>query len=50
YILVIVNKLSEIKHFILTKGLIIKELIEKFINYIYTFYSLLNTVILNRGI
>ncbi|EGZ70209.1 hypothetical protein NEUTE2DRAFT_68127, partial [Neurospora tetrasperma FGSC 2509] len=50
YILIIVNMLIKIQYFIPVEGLLIGELVEKFIDRIYTLYSLLNTIIFNRSI
>ncbi|EGZ69266.1 hypothetical protein NEUTE2DRAFT_70721, partial [Neurospora tetrasperma FGSC 2509] len=50
YILVVVNRFIKIRYFIPIEGLLIKELVEKFIDYIYTLYSLLNTIISNKSI
>ncbi|EGO52844.1 hypothetical protein NEUTE1DRAFT_53438, partial [Neurospora tetrasperma FGSC 2508] len=50
FMLIIVNRFIKIQYFVLIERLLTEELIEKFINHIYIFYSFLITIIFNRGI
>ncbi|EGZ77671.1 hypothetical protein NEUTE2DRAFT_50061, partial [Neurospora tetrasperma FGSC 2509] len=50
YILVVVNKFRKMQYFILVEGLLIKELVEKFIDCIYTFYSLLDIIVFSKRV
>ncbi|EGZ70223.1 hypothetical protein NEUTE2DRAFT_67015, partial [Neurospora tetrasperma FGSC 2509] len=50
YILIVINKLTKIQYFIPVEGVLIYELIKRFINYIHTLYNLPNTIISNRNI
>ncbi|EGZ73744.1 hypothetical protein NEUTE2DRAFT_62103, partial [Neurospora tetrasperma FGSC 2509] len=49
YIPIIINRLIKIQYYISVKILITNKFIKYFINKVFTFYKLLNTIISDRG-
>ncbi|KHE79946.1 hypothetical protein GE21DRAFT_1219590, partial [Neurospora crassa] len=49
YVTIVVDKLTKMRYFIPYEGLLSEELVEKFINYIYTLYGLPDTIVLDKG-
>ena len=49
YIFIIINHLIKIKYFISITSLNTKKLIKTFIYIIYKLYSILNTIVFNKG-
>jgi hypothetical protein len=49
HMVVVEDRLTKIRHFIVTEGLGVEELAERFIERVYSLYGLLETIISDRG-